>query len=358
MKKTLLAGLVAGSLCVSAVQAIDYKYEISPMVGVNLTEGNQAFDNDYYYEGGLEFQFNYDAFFSPELSIFTSQQPEYVNGESTNVIRGVFNGVHNFDLDSALVPFAKAGMGYETYTNEYGNNNDGFLFDAGVGVKYKITKAWALKAEAIYTAKYNSNHAGNFDNNLAALVGVTYAFGEVAKPAPKAEEAPAPVPAPEPTPAPKVEEAPAVAPVIGDDDQDGVPNNIDKCPDTPTIVKLVDENGCIQDRDLRVHFAFDSYKVDAESRKHIKEFAEFLKQVPVYKVTIIGHTDNIGTEAYNMKLSAKRAEAVRKLLIEDGIDPKIIDTKAMGESQPIASNATEEGRAKNRRIEAHLERIK
>jgi OOP family OmpA-OmpF porin len=369
MKKTLLAGLIAGSVCVSAALAVDYKYEISPMVGVNFTEGNMNFDNDYYYEGGLEFQFNYDSFFVPELSVFASQQPEYVNGANTNVIRGVFNAVHTFQTEGDFVPFAKAGMGYETYTNEYAGNQDGFLLDAGVGVKYKLTKAWALKAEAIYTAKHNTNHAGDFDSNLATLVGVTYAFGAVPAVAPKAAPAPAPAPAPKvveeptpaPTPAPKIVEEPTPAPapvVIGDDDQDGVPNNIDKCPNTPTIVKLVDENGCIQDRDLRIHFEFDSYKVDAESRKHVKEFAEFLKKVPVYRVTIIGHTDNVGTHAYNMKLSAKRAEAVKKLLIENGIDPKIIDTKAMGETQPIASNATAEGRAKNRRIEAHLERIK
>jgi len=351
-KKIASIALVLSALIANAA---DYKYEISPMFGASFTEGNMNFDGDAFYQGGLEVQFNYpNSAISPELS-FMFGQGEYVSGEETNVLQGALNAVYNITKSDTLTTFVKAGIGIQNYTTELYNNNDfGPFIDAGVGMKYNFTKQLALKAEAIYLAEHNNEHAGNFDNSFQTLVGLTYSFGEVA------QEVQISNGASEPMKTPVVERpAPVIAEKTApkDSDGDGVIDELDKCPNTPTVVKVVDENGCVKDMNLQIHFEFDSYKVDEASKVKVKEFAEFLKQAPIYEVTIIGHTDSKGPESYNMKLSIKRAEAVRDLLIKEGIDPKILKIKGMGESQPIATNKTREGRAKNRRIEAHLEQI-
>ena len=99
----------------------------------------------------------------------------------------------------------------------------------------------------------------------------------------------------------------------------------------------------------------NSAEIKPEYMPEIEKFAKFLKENPNIKVEIQGHTDNTGSEEYNLKLSQRRAEAVRKVLIEKyGISPDRVIAKGYGESMPIAPNDTEEGRAKNRRVVAKI----
>lgn len=87
-------------------------------------------------------------------------------------------------------------------------------------------------------------------------------------------------------------------------------------------------------------------------RAELDAFATRLKSMDsVQSVDIVGHTDSTGAEAYNQDLSMRRANAVKNYLIDQGVDPAIMTTSGMGESQPVASNATSEGRAQNRRVE-------
>ena len=145
-----------------------------------------------------------------------------------------------------------------------------------------------------------------------------------------------------PTPPPK--------PVVVDSDNDGVPDDRDRCPNTPRGYK-VDEVGCFREVRLEIHFPFDSWKVPPKYYPEIEKFAKFLKENPNIKVEIQGHTDSIGSERYNLILSQKRAEAVRNILIKKyHISPDRVIAKGYGESKPIASNKTPEGRAKNRRV--------
>ena len=151
---------------------------------------------------------------------------------------------------------------------------------------------------------------------------------------------------------PMAEEAPA--PVDGDDDNDGVPNSRDKCPGTRAGA-TVDADGCEIVENLTINlvveeFDFDSAVLKPEMKEALREFAEKVKSSPGHeKITIIGHTDSIGPEEYNMKLSLRRAEAAAEFLRSLGIDD--ITTEGRGESESIASNKTREGRAQNRRIE-------
>ena len=100
-----------------------------------------------------------------------------------------------------------------------------------------------------------------------------------------------------------------------------------------------------------IFFEFAKAILKPESFPELNRTVEFLKNNPNVEIEIAGHTDNIGSEITNLKLSQKRAQAVADYLIEHGIDPKRLIVKGYGESRPIAFNNTEEGRAMNRRVE-------
>ncbi len=139
-----------------------------------------------------------------------------------------------------------------------------------------------------------------------------------------------------------------------DSDMDGVPDYMDRCPDTPKGFK-VDKKGCFVEAKLEIHFDTDKADIKPEYLPVIEKFAKFLKENPSIKVEIQGHTDDRGSAKYNLKLSQKRAEAVKKVLVEKfGISPDRIIAKGYGESMPVAPNDTEEGRAKNRRVVAKI----
>jgi OOP family OmpA-OmpF porin len=175
-----------------------------------------------------------------------------------------------------------------------------------------------------------------------------------------------------------------------DDDGDGVPNHLDKCPDTPAGVK-VDAAGCPLDSDGdgvpdyldkcpgtprgvpvdktgcpisgievmgdewmvrgKVLFALNKATIRPEAAEVLLKVANFLKKNPQYVVEIQGNTDNTGQMAWNMQLSKMRADAVKKFLVSNGVAGGRLTTKEFGPNEPIAPNNTAEGRAKNRRVD-------
>ena len=103
-----------------------------------------------------------------------------------------------------------------------------------------------------------------------------------------------------------------------------------------------------------LNFDFDKSNVKAEYYDLLHNLKEFIEQNN-YEVTIVGHTDSVGSNKYNFGLSRRRAESVKAKLIEFGLaEDRIAGIEAMGEEQPIATNATKEGRAQNRRVEFKL----
>ena len=108
--------------------------------------------------------------------------------------------------------------------------------------------------------------------------------------------------------------------------------------------------------ELDVKFDFDRQVVKPESYADIRDVAEFMKQFPQTTTVVEGHTDAVGTEAYNQSLSERRAMAVREVLVSEfGIQPGRVDAIGFGEARPVADNDSEEGRAINRRVEAVVE---
>lgn len=150
---------------------------------------------------------------------------------------------------------------------------------------------------------------------------------------------------------------------ILDSDGDGVVDCYDKCPDTPKGIE-VDKDGCpipLKEKvsiTLLVEFDFDKDEVKFPFHDDIEKVANLLKAYPKTDAELEGHTDSIGTEEYNMGLSRRRAESVKKYLIETfGIEESRISTIGYGESMPVDTNDTEEGRQNNRRVVANIEAV-
>jgi OOP family OmpA-OmpF porin len=103
-------------------------------------------------------------------------------------------------------------------------------------------------------------------------------------------------------------------------------------------------------------FDFDKSDLKPEGKEQIKRYREEAKEElsRADKLIITGHTDNKGAPDYNMNLSMRRAESVRDYMASIGIDPKKMEIRGEGETKPIADNSTDEGRAKNRRVEVDI----
>jgi len=103
-----------------------------------------------------------------------------------------------------------------------------------------------------------------------------------------------------------------------------------------------------------VHFDFDRSEIRSDSRPVLDEAASALKENSNVRISVEGHTDNVGSDAYNEKLSVRRAEAVFRYMVNQGISPERMEVIGYGESRPVADNDTDSGRAQNRRVELHV----
>ncbi len=229
---------------------------------------------------------------------------------------GLKGQYHFGTVGDAIRPYVEGGVAHGSLTNVAADGHTGrdqsTFLTTGAGAKWYITDN--LYARAGVEADYKLDN-GKWD--YAALVGLGVNFGGSG-----GKVAPAPAPAPvaqEPAPAPE-------APVA-------------------EVVKV----------ELDVKFDFNKAVVKPNSYGDVKNLADFMKQYPQTTTVVSGHTDSVGTDAYNQKLSQRRADAVKQVLVKDGIAPNRIQSVGYGKTRPVADNATEAGRAINRRVEASVE---
>lgn len=147
-----------------------------------------------------------------------------------------------------------------------------------------------------------------------------------------------------------------------DSDGDGIADKDDKCPTVPGIKA---NNGCpelpkeivtqITKIASKIFFETGSDKLKQVSKVQLDELAGILKKYPEAKLSVEGHTDNVGNPEKNVTLSQKRCESVKTYLIVKGVDSDRLSAKGFGATQPVADNKTAEGRAKNRRVELKTE---
>ncbi len=206
----------------------------------------------------------------------------------------------------------------------YGDASD-YSYLGAAGVEYAATRNLGVRVEYQYLSDMN-NDVVRAKAHTTTL-GLVYRFGgNDNQPAPvMAEEQPVA------EPQPVVEQAPVQEPVAA-------------------APKMVTKTVAFQKLDSK-SFAHNSAKMSEEGKAQLGDLVAFLNEHPQANVEITGHTDSTGAEAYNQKLSEKRAQGVSDALQEKGIDAARITAKGEGESNPIASNATAAGREQNRRVE-------
>lgn len=160
----------------------------------------------------------------------------------------------------------------------------------------------------------------------------------------------------------------------GDEDDDGVFDRRDRCPDTPANTP-VEHHGCrlpqypasvkpepAQSEVITLNdagdvlFAFNQSELTPAAQSKLDSLMPKLQSADVVSVKVIGHTDNVGSDSYNQALSERRASSVAAYLLSQGLAPNKLTSEGKGQSQPVADNETEEGRAKNRRVELHINR--
>ena len=161
----------------------------------------------------------------------------------------------------------------------------------------------------------------------------------------------------------------------GDEDGDGVFDRRDRCPDTPANTP-VEHHGCplpqypasvnpaepAQSEVITlsdagdVLFAFNKSDLTPSAQSQLDSFIPKLQSADVVSIKVIGHTDSVGLDTYNQALSERRASSVAAYLLSQGLAPNKLTSEGKGQSQPVADNETEEGRAKNRRVELHINR--
>lgn len=158
------------------------------------------------------------------------------------------------------------------------------------------------------------------DNSWTPATAAPGCDGAIVPPAP----APAPVVAPAPAPAPKP--APAPAPAVAS-----------------KVTYAAD-----------AFFDFDKAVLKPEGKAKLDDLVSKVKGINLEVIIAVGHTDSVGSDAYNQKLSVKRSEAVKAYLVSKGIEKSRVYTEGKGEKQPVADNKTKEGRSKNRRVEIEV----
>jgi outer membrane protein OmpA-like peptidoglycan-associated protein len=157
-----------------------------------------------------------------------------------------------------------------------------------------------------------------------------------------------------------------------DNDGDGILDEDDECPNDPEVFNgFEDEDGCPDEADKKklvvvkrerieindkIFFAYDSDRILPQSYELLDSVAKVINEhTEIAQIFIEGHTDSDGSDEYNLQLSDRRAKSVMRYLIENGrVEPKRLRAQGFGESRPIASNANEEGKAKNRRVEFRI----
>ena len=319
---------------VSSAHAVD-----GPFVGIDLgasvpTNGNYR---AHVQEGGtanpyLGYMFNDYLGMQGQLH-FTLQEPDNDHNplvahenRTTTLFGGTVGPRLSLPLGE-LVELYGTGQG-GVFTGLSGRlNRTAPGFSVGGGIDFNVTPQVAIGLFGRWNRAYMSPRPKDLgptqvaderfgeDARWATFgVGLKYAFN-----------GPAAAPPPAPPPPPPVAQAP---------------------PPAPVKKKIV----------LRsVHFDFDKSTIRPDAAPVLNEAVATLKAEGGIAVIVEGHTDSVGTDAYNQKLSHRRADAVRQYLVKHGIPANRITTEGFGESRPVASNDTADGRAQNRRVELHVE---
>jgi OmpA-OmpF porin, OOP family len=337
VRKILLAGMLAVPLVAAAGQS-DPWYVIPQVGGVSPDYRRSLEDQNWLLGVGVGRELN--SFLSLELD-FDGTRLENRNGPGHLYSYGTsLNLLGILDRGDIFSPYVTIGAGVAR--NDYENfrfpvpNQTQLLTQAGVGTFINLwqsadgSRAFALRPQI--EARFDAPFADDHRTDYVAMLGFQFSFGAGSEEqaAPPPPPPPAPPPPPPARPAPPPPPAPAPAPA----------------PEAHHIV--IPASGSVTL--VGVTFAFNSAALTDSSDPILDDTARGLKEHPGLKVEVQGYTDGIGSVRYNLRLSQRRAQAVREYLIGQGVDASQLTARGYDKSHPVATNATAAGRAENRRV--------
>lgn len=317
----------SGALAENRAGAIN----VTPFIGGFNVDGDLPYDNGPAFGIGLGYNFSekLGAEFTFHYAKTDYNGDVIIHGNSTDWGKGDGRSlIYKLDLlyhltgllpGDMIVPYLAAGPGMITLVPDHNgvDRENDFLLNYGGGLKIFLTRNLALRGDVRNVINF---HGGDSYSNLLYTAGLTFEIGGKEKEEVK-EEAPAPEPVPAPAPAPVVTPPPPAP----------------------------KEQGSIIFRNIQ--FDFDKSTVKPESYPILDEVVDYLKANPNVKMEIQGHTCNLGTAAYNLKLSDRRAASVKTYLVGKGVPADRLETKGYGLTRPVAPNDNEENRSRNRRVE-------
>ncbi len=333
MKKSLVSLAIAVSCLGATVALADAgQFYIAPGLQKMNYDAEVGLDNDLGYVIGIGYDFT--SRLSAEFSVM-DLNPETKAKRELDQDLWKIDVLYGLDFDlGRFKPFVVSGLGNSNIDGE----NDS-IWDIGAGLRLPLNERWTWRTSI---RNYYALGRDFEDQDFGIDTTLVYRFGGSRKSMASSNE----------PPREGIQEVVEVA----DADRDGVPDANDLCSDTPRSY-AVDKDGCpiaieeVARVELLVNFDFDRSEVKEQYLPEIERVARFMEQYPDRVVELEGHTDSRGTDAYNLGLSQRRAEAVMAELVgRFGISPSRVSAKGFGESQPIRSNDSAQGRAENRRV--------
>jgi OOP family OmpA-OmpF porin len=325
--------------------------EIGINIGVNSTknEDGNKFQNPRI---GITYQDN-------KYVVMPRVDLEYVKVKddyASSLLKGSINAVYEYENNTYTIPYLVGGVGYEYVSSPTDDVFESHPFvQGGAGVRVDLENGMKARVEGKLLKILASSREGN---EAILTVGMSFPLSyqkQRKSPPPVVVHAkPAPIIVKPTTKVFYVNNNECSMKIDAPDlDRDGVEDRLDQCPATPCNF-TVDSFGCPVKTTLRINFATASDRINENSMFKVNRFADFLLSHKGSLVKIVGHTDSVGTAQSNMSLSRRRASSVMRALIQRGVSASRLDAQGMGESMPISSNNTIEGKAMNRRIEAIL----
>lgn len=341
MKKLVLASLLLST----STFASDLSGKFG--LGLNLdypvpSFGNKFNDNvDAKYGVGVHGKYHFNSNWGLEVGLGQRKYKDTsVRDESLRTLALYrLSGADDFTF------VVGAGLGFSRLKNYVPSSTKLDILARG-GVEYNLTSSLVLGAHVDYqyVSKILGDMPGSRMHVLAPGLSLTWYFGaaEVTRAVKE-----------------KVQEVKeAVKEQLAkksdtDGDGDGVYDEDDKCPQTAKGSKVNDFGCAVEEKaeiKINVEFASGKSTVADQYKDHLNDVANFLKKYSTVKVVVEGHTDSQGSVELNTKLSQKRADAVMNTLVSLGVEKSRLSAKGYGPKMPIADNATEDGRQKNRRV--------
>ncbi|MDD2722764.1 MAG: OmpA family protein [Methylovulum sp.] len=343
MKKlhVLALATLTGVGMVSLAQAdevVDNRWYVAPFGSYVRTGGDRGAEDGW--GAGMGVGKMLDKHFNVELKGFYQEFDSKPKSQGEWQLAGGTAELQYYFSRGKLAPYTVVGAGGMN-TSAHGVDAASFIGEAGAGLSFEVNDNLFLRGDVRY--RYNNNFDATFGRNddefhdMVVNVGFVVPFGP--KPA---------APAPFVTPAP-VEKAIDCSTM--DSDADGVNDCQDKCPATIAGSK-VDFEGCPISLELKgVNFKVDSAELTVDAMGILDRVAASLNDYPEKDdIEVRGHTSSEASDAYNLKLSQRRSQSVVNYLKMKGVTNRL-SARGFGERQPIADNATEQGRSLNRRVE-------